>query len=155
MRLTSLGIVALVISACSSACSSSSGSDCTIAGTYTVTATKETGTCDRVYADVLGAVGDSATYTITAAPDEGANTYAVKLQGLQNACVFVANGCKMDGACDLTTTGNGQGTYQVSWTFDAKGFSGLETTTLPNLTDTSGKQRAACGQTDRSTGTRR
>ncbi len=137
------------------ACSSSDDDPpCAIVGTYTVTSRKESGTCDQVYADVIAAAGDTtATYTVSAGADP--NSFGLNFTGVTGMCPLQKTAaCKLEGACELTV-GSGKGTLQGAYTFTATGFSGVETTSLPAITDTTGKQRAACVQTDQSTGTKR
>lgn len=148
--------LSMILPALLSACSSDAdnGPSCPIVGTYTVTAKKESGTCDQVYADVIASAGNtSVTYTISATTDQA--VFGLNYTGLTGTCPLQKTAaCKLEGACELTVAG-GKGTLQVAYTFSASGFSGVETTSLPALTDTQGKQRASCIETDQTTGTKR
>ncbi len=149
--------VSMVLAALLVSCSSDSDDapTCPIVGTYSVTAQKESGTCDQVYADVIAAQGNAtATYTVAAAGTAG--SFSLNYTGLAGACPLqLTASCKLEGACELTAAGGGKGTLQIAYTFTASGFAGVETTSLPALTDTAGKPRAACVETDMSTGTKR
>lgn len=128
-------------------CSSSDDEPaCTIAGTYTMVAAKESGTC----ADTGGA---ASTITIT----QAGRDYDIEIQGFQGGCVGTTTAaCKLQMACDVLildalSAANNVGTLQAAWAFDAKGFSGINSISVPPAKSLP----AGCFGTFKATGTRR
>lgn len=124
------GLALLMVAACSSS-SESDAPICKVAGTYVMTATPQTASegCPLK----SGEAGPPVTITITPSGE----TFAVEMQGAQGGCTAtVPEACKLQTKCDLVETdaidpGNRVGTLQFSWTFNATGFSGLNSGSLP------------------------
>ena len=132
----------LLAAACSS---STDGEECTIVGTYTVSAETEGGDCPDAK--------DGMTYTISRVGD----AYGVEIQGLSGGCIADPVGtCKLQGKCDLaisdaTDPSNARGTAQYSWTFTGSGFSGSMAISIPPAASLPG----GCSGSSRQTATRR
>jgi hypothetical protein len=126
-----LGIV--VIAGCTSSTDGNAG--CPITGTYAVAGATESGNCASQSTDESGST--STTYTITRRAEGSSPEYAIEIQGLQGACgADHVDTCKLHGKCDIlikdaVSATNNTGTFQFSWTFDAKGFGGTYALTVP------------------------
>lgn len=136
------------------ACSSSTdGEDCTIVGTYAMTGTIESTTCNFPPGD-----GTPTTVQVSQAPAEIDAEYVWAFAGATGSCGLkrVSPGsCRLEGRCPLTitdaTTSSNQGQILISWTFTAGGFSGVSTLTAPPFKD----HPDGCVQTAKNTATRR
>jgi hypothetical protein len=121
------GVVLLAVASCAS---SNSNSDCTPAGTYVVSYTRDAknpGDCPFPN----GLMPDTATVTYSG------ETASVSFLSISGACAGPVTSCGM--SCKQTFS-NG-GTVQLSWTFDAAGVHGL--TAMFLVSDTSGKTCSA------------
>jgi hypothetical protein len=149
--LIAASLLALVV-ACSS---STEGEDCTVVGTYSMTAEVESTTCKFPPGD-----NAPATVQVSQAPAELADQadFVWSLGGTTGSCGLKrvsAGSCKLEGRCPLTvfdaTTANNQGQILISWTFTAGGFTGVSTLTAPPFKD----NPDGCTQTVKNTATRR
>ena len=103
-----------VAAAAVAACSSSSGSDCQVEGTYALSQAIDTSADNS-----CNASGTTSPTTVTVTSDG-----EVGFQGVTGNCPGKVSACKLTAQCDGTLTGGGVSTIQLSWTFDAKGFHG-------------------------------
>jgi hypothetical protein len=127
---STLVLAAVLIAACSSDNDGDGAPSCTIEGTYSMTAAIESQSegCSDIQA------GPPSVVTITARPS---GNFLVELQGGTGGCAGDLVGtCKVQTKCDVrvsdaTDPSNNMGTLQFSWTFDANGFTGLNSAALP------------------------
>lgn len=124
-----LGILAL-IAGCSSS-STGSGSPAPPARSEPGDVTKADASCpfegtydliekvDTTAVNSCGATDATTPITVTVTA-----TGVIVVQGVTGGCAGSVNGCKLTAACQGQLTAGGNANWQVSWTFDAKGFTG-------------------------------
>lgn len=145
---SAVGAVIVVLAGCSS----EAGDPCPIAGTYTMMAVAETNTCPT------SSGGGSTAVTITARPPgkTGPDFY-LEIQGTTGGCAAdKVDVCKIQSKCNVTVTDalsatDNVGTLQFSWTFDGKGFTGLNSGAVPPAESVP----KGCSFTSNATGIRR
>lgn len=127
-RIWSAAVVGLV---CLVACSDGDkdAPACSIPGTYTMTAAPET------QSSGCSALPPAAPTTVTV--NSAGGGYSIEMQSLQGGCVAtLVEACKIQAKCDFQATdaldpAQATGTLQFSWTFDAGGFKGINSGTIP------------------------
>jgi hypothetical protein len=154
LTIMAVGLTLLASSACTHTTIVQGGSPeagspaCQIQGTYQVTTVStQSNTCTDY------GPGSNAPATLQFL-DDGAGGLVFVPPGHTSSCEVKPNGCKLDAACAADVKTGGTLTMQMSWTFDAQGFTGLTTFTLPALTDNSGKRHTACSTTETDQGVR-
>lgn len=128
-------VCAVAMTLAAAACSSTDEDVCLVEGTYSATAVMLPGaTCPDTGTDPV-------VDTITARPPGSTSgpDFYLQITGAQGGCPLnrvAGNACKVQGKCDVQLTDaldptNAVGTVQYAWTFDAKGFTGTSTVTVP------------------------
>lgn len=112
------------------ACSASdpvAPASCQIIGTYGLKDTMTDGDCPPP---------TGATVAVTISSD-GAVGYIIQYEGLTGGCpAEIVAGCKIQGKCDLIVKDpidpmKATGSLQFSWSFDAAGYSGVDSFAFP------------------------
>lgn len=106
-------VVGSLLVACSS--SSTTGTACTVAGTYALLEKVDTSQPNS-----CGFKDDTSPSTITVDASGG-----VVFQGATGSCPGAISGCTLQASCQASTA-SGPITVQLDWTFDAKGFTGTD-----------------------------
>jgi hypothetical protein len=139
-----------VLAACSS---STDGDECSPVGTYSMTGTVESTTCNVPAGD-----GKPTTVQVALAPAGTDAEYAWSFAGATGQCGLKkvpGSACKLEGRCPITitdaTTSDNQAQILISWSFTAGGFEGVSTFTAPPFTD----HPDGCVQTVKNAATRR